>query len=73
MGEYHISVLSEMPAANLVGFVDNNKERAKTISERYNIPCYGDYKEIISKVEVVVIAVPTSLHYSISKEFLKAG
>ena len=73
MGEYHIGVLSEMPATNLVGFVDNNEERAKTISERYNIPCYGDYKNILSKVDVVVIAVPTSLHYSIGKEFLKAG
>ena len=63
MGEYHIGVLSEMPATDLVGIVDSNQERAKTISERYNVHCYSDYKDIISKVDVVVIAVPTSLHY----------
>ena len=73
MGEYHIGVLSEMRATDLVGIVDSDQERAKIISERYNVPSYGDYKELISKVDVVVIAVPTSLHYPIGKEFLKAG
>jgi predicted dehydrogenase len=73
MGEYHIGVLSEMRATDLVGIVDSDQERAKIISERYNVPSYGDYKELISKVDVVVIAVPTSLHYSVGKEFLEAG
>ena len=73
MGEYHIGVLSEMRATDLVGIVDSDQERAKIISERYNVPSYGDYKELISKVDVVDIAVPTSLHYPIGKEFLKAG
>ena len=73
MGEYHIGVLSEMRATDLVGIVDSDQERAKIISERYNVPSYGDYKELISRVDVVVIAVPTSLHYPIGKEFLKAG
>ena len=65
MGEYNIGVLSEMRATDLVGIVDSDQERAKIISERYNVPSYGDYKELISKVDVVVIAVPTSLHYPI--------
>lgn len=73
MGEYHIGVLSEMRGTDLVGIVDNNQERAKIISERYNVPYYSDYNDILSKVDVVVIAVPTSLHYPIGKEFLKAG
>ncbi|SVD20072.1 uncharacterized protein METZ01_LOCUS372926, partial [marine metagenome] len=73
MGEYHIGVLSEMRATELVGIVDSNQERAKTISKRHNVPCYSDYKDIIPKVDVVIIAVPTSLHYPIGKEFLKAG
>ncbi|SVD06075.1 uncharacterized protein METZ01_LOCUS358929, partial [marine metagenome] len=73
MGEYHIGVLSEVQATDLVGIVDSDQERAKTISERYNVPCYIDYKDIISKVDVVVIAVPTSLHYQVGKEFLEAG
>ena len=50
MGEYHIGVLSEMRATNLVGIVDNNSERAKIISERYDVPYFKDYKDIISKL-----------------------
>ena len=73
MGEYHIGVLSEMRATDLIGIVDSDQERAKTISERYNVPCYGHYRDIISRVDLVVIAVPTSLHYTIGKEFLNAG
>ena len=73
MGEYHVGVLSEMRSTDLVGIVDSDQERAKTISERHNVPFYSDYRDIISKVDVVVIAVPTSLHYSVGKEFLEAG
>ncbi len=73
MGEYHVGVLSEMREADLVGVVDSSEERAKTISERYNVPYFGDYKDLFDKADVAVVAVPTSLHYSIGKEFLKAG
>ena len=73
MGEYHVGVLSEMREAELVGVVDSSEERAKTISERYNVPCFRDYKELFDKTDAVVIAVPTSLHYSIGKEFLQTG
>jgi predicted dehydrogenase len=73
MGEYHVGVLSEMPETNLVGIVDNNKERANLISERYNVPCYYDCKDLIKKVDMVIVALPTSLHYPIGKEFLEAG
>lgn len=73
MGEYHVGVLSEMREAELVGIVDCSEERGKIISERYNVPCYCDYKDLFGKVDVVVIAVPTSLHYSIGKGFLEEG
>ncbi len=73
MGEYHVGVLSEMREADLVGVVDSSEERAKTISERYNVPYFGDYKDLFDKADVAVVAVPTSLHYSIGKEFLQAG
>ncbi|HAK37095.1 MAG TPA: oxidoreductase, partial [Nitrospina sp.] len=49
--------------------VDSSEERAKTISERYNVPYFDDYKDLFDKVDVAVVAVPTSLHYFIGKEF----
>ena len=73
MGEYHVGVLSDMREAELVGIVDSDQKRAKIVSERYKTSNYKDYKELFKKVDAVVIAVPTSMHYSIGKEFIEAG
>jgi len=73
MGEYHVGVLSDMPEAELVGIVDGDQKRAKIVSERYKTLSYKDYKDFFKKVDAVVIAVPTSMHYSIGKEFIEAG
>ena len=54
MGEYHVGVLSEMLETDLVGIVDNNKERANLISQRYSVPCYYDCKDLIKKVDMVI-------------------
>ena len=73
MGEYHAGVLSEMREAEFVGVVDSDQKRAKIISERYKTSNYREYKDLFSKVDAVVIAVPTSLHYAIGKEFIEEG
>ncbi len=73
MGEYHTGVLSDIREAELIGVVDSDPKRARIISERYKTSYYEDYKKLFSKVDAVIIAVPTSLHYSIGKEFIEAG
>jgi len=73
MGEYHVGVLSEMREVDLVGVVDSDQERAKKISEQYKTHSYKNYKDLFNVVDAVVIAVPTSLHYAIGKEFIEAG
>jgi len=73
MGEYHVGVLSDMREAELVGIVDSDQNRGKIVSERYKTSNYKDYKDLFKKVDAVVVAVPTSMHYSIGKEFIEAG
>ena len=73
MGEYHVGVLSDMREASLVGIVDSDQKRAKIVSERYGTSNYKNYKDLFKKVDAVVVAVPTSMHYSIGKEFIEAG
>jgi predicted dehydrogenase len=73
MGEYHVGVLSEMREVDLVGVVDSNLERAKIVSEQYKTSSYKNYKDLFPIVDAVVIAVPTSLHYEIGKEFIESG
>jgi len=73
MGEYHVGVLSDMREAELVGIVDSDQKRAKIVSERYKTSNYKDYRDLFKKVDAIVVAVPTSMHYSIGKEFIEAG
>ena len=73
MGRYHVGVYSELFNVELVGVADTNWERAQTLAEKYNTQAYDTYRELLGRVDVVSIAVPTSLHYAVASEFLKAG
>ncbi|MBI5183332.1 MAG: Gfo/Idh/MocA family oxidoreductase [Nitrospinae bacterium] len=73
MGRYHVGVYSELFNTDLVGIVDIDSKRGHEIAERYNTVFYHDYHQVFNKVDVVSIAVPTSLHYKIARDFLEAG
>lgn len=73
MGEYHVGVLSELPEARLVGIADIDEGRAANIGKKYGIPHFAKHQALIGQVDAVIIAVPTSSHYSVAKDFLSAG
>jgi UDP-N-acetylglucosamine 3-dehydrogenase len=60
-------------SVQLVAVVDANLERAKDIGSKYGVPFYSNSHDLLGKVDAVSIAVPTTLHYAISVDFLKAG
>ena len=53
--------------------VDNHLDSAKPISEKLDCRAVQDYHDIIDEVDAISLVVPTSLHYKIGAEFLKAG
>ena len=72
MGKIHLRVLNRLGV--LAGIADINKEDLQKISQNLNgLPYFTDYKEMIStiKPDGVIIAAPTTLHYSIAKDILK--
>lgn len=73
MGEYHLGVLSDMADVSEIAVADINEDRAKLIGEQFNVPWFKRYQDIFDKVDVVIIAVPTSQHYSVTKDFLNYG
>lgn len=73
MGHYHVAVYSEIPDVELVGIVDIDKERVRSLAAQYNTTPYTDYKTLIGQVDLVSIAVPTDLHYPVAKDFLSQG
>ncbi len=72
MGQNHARVYSELNC-ELVGVADINVEQAKKIGEKYNAEYYTDYHELLSKVEAVSIAVPTTMHHEVAVDFLREG
>jgi hypothetical protein len=72
LGKEHARIYRDLPDAELVGISDLDPaktEKAKELGTAY----YKDPRELIGKVEAVSIATPTSTHYAVAKEFLKAG
>lgn len=73
MGQYHVGIYSELHDIELVGVADTDRQRGAYVAGKYDIPLYTDYRDLLGKVDVVSIAIPTSLHYPIAKTFLEAG
>jgi UDP-N-acetylglucosamine 3-dehydrogenase len=72
MGQHHARLYSQLNC-ELVGVADVNFERAREIGEKYHTRYYSDYREMLSQVDAVSIAVPTTLHYTVAVDCLKEG
>ena len=73
MGKNHVRVCSENEKIELIGVSDVNKTTAKTISDKFGIKPFFDYKEIINEIDAAIIATPTVMHYKIAMDLLTNG
>jgi UDP-N-acetylglucosamine 3-dehydrogenase len=72
MGQNHVRVYSQLDC-QLVGVADIDPNRAREIGEKYNVRYYSDYHELLCKLDAISVAVPTTMHYPVAMDFLKAG
>jgi predicted dehydrogenase len=70
MGDFHARVYREIPGVDLVAVVDVREDRAREIAEKYHSVPFTDYRDIYGLTDAVSICVPTSLHYSVAKDFI---
>ena len=73
LGQYHAEKYSRMEGVELVGVVDTDASRATEIAERVGSRPFFRHSDLFGRVQAVSIAVPTSLHHSITKEFFLHG
>lgn len=73
MGQYHAVVYSELIETNNILLADIDAERVSPLAKRYGVPFYTDYRELFGKIDIASIAVPTTMHFSVAKEFLENG
>lgn len=73
LGRCHARAYAQMPEIRLVGLVDVNPTRAKELAQELGIPAMADLDELLSTVNAVSVAVPTSEHHRIAKRCLERG
>ena len=73
LGRLHARVLSEMPEADVVGFVEPNDTIAGEVETALNLQRFDSVAAIAGEIECAVIATPTTTHFDIARELLAAG
>ena len=73
LGRFHAEKYAALPDCELVAVVDTNPEAAQAVAEKNGTRALTDYKALLGKVDAVSIVVPTSLHFTVARDFLAAG
>lgn len=73
LGRHHARIYSDLEEAELAGVADLDAERSGEISAKYDCPRFADYRELLGKADVLSIVTPTTTHYPIAVDCLKAG
>lgn len=73
LGRFHAQKYAQLADCSLVGVVDNQAEAASRVGAELHAPAYGDFRELLGKVDAVSVVTPTPSHYDIARAFLENG
>ena len=71
LGTYHAEKLFQIENSQLVAICDPLPEKAQKLAKKYFCQAFSDFKKITKKVDAVLIATPTPLHFELAQFFLK--
>ncbi|MDD3473260.1 MAG: Gfo/Idh/MocA family oxidoreductase [Syntrophaceae bacterium] len=66
MGQHHVRILNQINDVDFVGFHDLDSARSIQICEQYSCIAFDSLDELISNVDALTIAAPTSCHYDMA-------
>ena len=71
----HFGAIENLEMANLVACCDIKEDRAKKYGEKYNVPYYTNYEEMLSneKIDAVNICLPHYLHCKVANYAISKG
>lgn len=73
LGQNHARVLAENPEVELVAVCDARAEQARSVAERFKTTVVAEYRDLVGRIDMVSVAVPTSLHREVAGFFLERG
>ena len=72
-GALHAEKYAELANSDLEAVCDIDETRARSVAARCDAEVTTDWRDLLGRVDAVSIAVPTSQHYAVAKEFLSRG
>ena len=75
LGQHHARIYASLKNdVELVGIVDVDRSRAKSIGRKTRSEWFTDYRDLFDKqLDAVAIAVPTQEHFRVATDFIKQG
>lgn len=71
LGSIHASIYSQLKSVKLVGVCDIDEQKADSVAKACHTLAYNDYKDLIDKIDIASVVVPTRLHYKVSRSLLE--
>ncbi|HEY2091506.1 MAG TPA: Gfo/Idh/MocA family oxidoreductase [Thermoanaerobaculia bacterium] len=73
LGRVHARILTEMPEATVVGFVDPRDDAANEVTSTLNIRRFDSVAALKKEIDAAVVATTTTSHLAVAGELLEAG
>lgn len=73
LGRFHAQKYAALDNVELIGVVDIDPEQAAKVAGECGCKAYTSYEALLDGVDAVSIAVPTSFHYQVAGDCLRAG
>ena len=73
LGRVHARILTEMPEATVIGFVDPRDDAAGEVTSQLNLRRFDSVSALKGAIEAAIVATPTTSHLAVAGELLEAG
>ena len=73
LGRLHARVLTEIPEATVVGFVETSDEVAAEVEQNLKLRRFPTVAALAKEIEAAVVATPTIHHYNVAAELIESG
>ncbi len=73
LGRLHAQKIASFDDVDFVGVCDADRERGISVGEEFGTSFFGDTRSLLRQVDAVSIAVPTTAHFRVAREAMRAG
>ncbi len=73
LGNFHAQKYAALEDVELVGVVDTDRARAEEVAQRVGSVAYADYRDLLGRIDLTSIVVPTEGHFEVARTCLEAG